>query len=66
MAENRFSNGMRAGRTEATLEDVRSDIAELKPILQKVAWRVSANTATICVLSAAVGFLFVALIRGWL
>lgn len=65
MPPNTFDNGVRAGRTEATLQDVRNDIAELKELLTPLSGRVWANSATVALLVLAVGFLYVSLVRGW-
>ncbi len=61
-----YKNGFRDGKTEATLEDVREDIAELKKLMLEKLWRVSANSATIGLLGVALAFLYLANIRGWL
>ena len=75
-----FDNGMRQGRTEATLEDVRTDIRKLEKKFDGFtealhgrcrveSERVSTNAALITVgmilVVPALGFLYVALIRGW-
>ena len=61
-----YANGVRDGKTDATLEDVRADIAELKRLVINRLWCVSANSATIGLLAVSVGFLYLAVIRGWL
>jgi len=61
-----YANGVRDGKTDATIEDVRSDIAELKKIITDKLWRVSANTATLGLFSVALAFLYLAVIREWL
>jgi len=67
-----YDNGVR----DATLKDLRGDIAEIKSMLtgwqtlcrKQCRWtsvNVTVNRATIGLAVVAIGFLYVACIRGW-